>query len=799
MDLAGPSTSKAQGNMPTASQPEAFERTTSEDDWHTVLTLRQKKQQARAKKQGQKRPEEEKTKEAQPRPRRRKGVKLPPLPKDDFKIVIRPHQGLPLRSITTPEMAAAVTAACQHAVTGEHFLLRIKPGSNIAIISTSKQEVAERLRRITALTINGRTHAVNVYAATGEEALMRVIHGIPSRTPAETLMANLRVRTQGVEIIQARMMGETKSAKITFCGPTLPRFVYYCGGELACHPYRATVQVCKTCCSKGHRTDVCPQPDARVCRICGTRDPTDGHACVPKCASCGGEHVTGDRSCTQRLKQPRAPARQPRKRPSSPKRKELRWFSSDEEESELSDDGKPRSASRHSTPTRHDRNAARACSKSPPPRKPRSRSKSKKRTTNSPRRKAEESQTPITATAEPVGQQKQAPPAIVPRGHPKNIVANVYSSPRERKADFTPIISHAVNSATRGDRVILLGNFNAWHTEWGYKRDSAKGTSLLKATQAHDLILVTQPDSPTRLGNSVARDPAPDLCFVSDERGVTWTNLDETLGSDHYILSISIQTAKIRQPTGTARLTDWRKFRECQTDIQDLNTIKDWTTYLREAADQATKRIQTTPKNPAIDNHLLHLWEARRSLTKRWKKQRHNRKLRERIAQLTEAANAYSQELCTANWRSLCDSLRGNLSTKKTWALLRNMLTPANTRRKTTLALRRILNHYTGSDADFLRELPETYLGERPTRTTMTTYVGPANPAHDERISLAEVFGSTSIAFSEALDDREFGIETRVSGLGIRLILGPSEKGVCGPFEEEEVTTGPLCVGPEDI
>ncbi|KAL1485992.1 hypothetical protein MTO96_047144 [Rhipicephalus appendiculatus] len=34
----------------------------------------------------------------------------------------------------------------------------------------------------------------------------------------------------------------------------------------------------------------------------------------------------------------------------SPKRKELRWFSSEEEESELSDDRKPRSASRHRTP-----------------------------------------------------------------------------------------------------------------------------------------------------------------------------------------------------------------------------------------------------------------------------------------------------------------------------------------------------------------------------------------------------------------------------------------------------------------
>ncbi|KAL1442729.1 hypothetical protein MTO96_030660 [Rhipicephalus appendiculatus] len=226
-------------------------------------------------------------------------------------------------------------------------------------------------------------------------------------------MANLRVRTQGVEIIQARMKGDTKSATLTFCGPTLQRFVYYCGGELACQPYRATVQVCKTRCSKGHRTDVCPQPDARVCHICGTRDPTDGHMCVPKCASCGGEHVTGDRSCTQRLKQPRATARKP-KRPPSPKRKELRWFSSEEEESELSDDRKPRSASRHRTPTRHDGKATRACSKSPPPRKSRSRSRSWKRATSRPRRKAEESQTPVRASAEPVRQQQQAPSTTMP-------------------------------------------------------------------------------------------------------------------------------------------------------------------------------------------------------------------------------------------------------------------------------------------------------------------------------------------------------------------------------------------------
>lgn len=79
-----------------------------------------------------------------------------------------------------------------------------------------------------------------------------------------------------------------------------------------------------------------------------------------------------------------------------------------------------------------------------------------------------------------------------------------------------------------------------------------------------------------------------------------------------------------------------------------------------------------------------------------------------------------------------------------------------------------------------------------------------------ERLSVGvddtEALWSISIALSEALDDREFGAETRVSGRGIRLSLGPLETGVCGPFDVDGaadaastkgalgVTTGPLRV-----
>ncbi|KAH8036801.1 hypothetical protein HPB51_005806 [Rhipicephalus microplus] len=160
--------------------------------------------------------------------------KLPPLPKDDYKIVIRPNQGLPLRNILTPTLAQAIIEACQAGIRDDHFILRINPGSNIAILSTKYEEVADKVRQIRALVLNGRAHAVRAYAANGDDTLRGVIHGVPMNTSTETLMAHLRVRTHGVEIITARMIGTTKSAAITFFGPTLPRAVYYYGGDPTC-------------------------------------------------------------------------------------------------------------------------------------------------------------------------------------------------------------------------------------------------------------------------------------------------------------------------------------------------------------------------------------------------------------------------------------------------------------------------------------------------------------------------------------------------------------------------------------
>ncbi|KAL1479870.1 hypothetical protein MTO96_051518 [Rhipicephalus appendiculatus] len=115
----------------------------SEDDdegWRTVPTLRQKKQQARERQQAPRNDPPNSSAEKSNFPRRsRKFRKLPPLTRDHFKVIIRPHQGLPMRILTSAMLADELIEACQKKVTGDRFLLRIKPGSNIAIVSAPRR------------------------------------------------------------------------------------------------------------------------------------------------------------------------------------------------------------------------------------------------------------------------------------------------------------------------------------------------------------------------------------------------------------------------------------------------------------------------------------------------------------------------------------------------------------------------------------------------------------------------------------------------------------------------------------
>ncbi|KAH7977092.1 hypothetical protein HPB51_027047 [Rhipicephalus microplus] len=242
---------------------------------------------------------------SQPTSRRRpQKRKLPHLPKEDFNIIVRPSQGLPIRELTAPQIAEAIANAYQGTMSGNQFLLRLKPGSKIFTISTPNQNVSVITRTITSLPLNGRLHAVNAYAAVGDGRRKGVIHGLTPNISPETLLENLRIRTQGVEIPRSRMLGKTKKAVITFLGTITTRFVYCMGGEVHCFPFKNIIQYRYDCNRTGHRTDGVPTPTIAVCPNCGMMEPQPDHSCNHVCSTCGEGHLTGTKKCKQRFKHP---------------------------------------------------------------------------------------------------------------------------------------------------------------------------------------------------------------------------------------------------------------------------------------------------------------------------------------------------------------------------------------------------------------------------------------------------------------------------------------------------------------
>ncbi|KAL1416642.1 hypothetical protein MTO96_027674 [Rhipicephalus appendiculatus] len=110
-------------------------------------------------------------------------------------------------------------------------------------------------------------------------------------------------------------------------------------------------------------------------------------------------------------------------------------------------------------------------------------------------------------------------------------------------------------------------------------------------------------------------------------------------------------------------------------------------------------------EKPAVESHLLSLWEKRRSLLKRWKRQRLNRTPSCRIAALAEEANAYANKLATEGWVGFCSSLQNTLGTAKTWSILRNILHPDKSKSVTSRTLQKIAVNFPGMDDDLMKAL----------------------------------------------------------------------------------------------
>lgn len=222
------------------------------------------------------------------------------LPRDDYKLVLRPQDGLKLSDIQPSVLSLTLLQATHSTWQQANLRLRIDAVQNTATISTPSKEIAKALGRLTQIHIGNITHGVQLYGLAPDDAVKGVIRGVPSGLTEAEILKN--IDQDRFEVYSCRRLGkESTTVVLTFAGPKVPYYVRLYGAEHPCSLYKKTVSVCSRCHEVGHRITACPHPNIHACHQCGTRNPSPGHTCVAKCDLCEGPHLTGTKGCPKRF------------------------------------------------------------------------------------------------------------------------------------------------------------------------------------------------------------------------------------------------------------------------------------------------------------------------------------------------------------------------------------------------------------------------------------------------------------------------------------------------------------------
>ncbi|KAH7946001.1 hypothetical protein HPB49_018829 [Dermacentor silvarum] len=230
--------------------------------------------------------------------------RMPDLPEDHRRIVIRPRDGLDLRKAGHCKVAEAIMAAAKitYDAAGEDVVCP-NVTQNIVVVSTPLEKHAQHYVCIKQIKVGEKVYNVNAYYSAGDGYCKGVIRNM-DREITEKELNTMIVHSRNPTAMQATRIKDSGTVVIVFEGCEVPNYIKFGRVLLKCYLYRRQVDVCYICAKVGHRADVCPTPEKKICRGCGVENPTGSHECKAKCKLCGKGHPTGDRTCTQRYQTP---------------------------------------------------------------------------------------------------------------------------------------------------------------------------------------------------------------------------------------------------------------------------------------------------------------------------------------------------------------------------------------------------------------------------------------------------------------------------------------------------------------
>ncbi|CAN7978911.1 unnamed protein product, partial [Ixodes persulcatus] len=120
---------------------------------------------------------------------------LPPLPIEDYKVVVRPLDGLNLGVWGPDQVYRAIKLAAKLTpVETAEIKTRLRKDQNLAVVSTPSVDTLERLCNISFIALGEKQFRVKPYAAMPDDSCKGVISGLTSWPSSEWLTEELNAR-----------------------------------------------------------------------------------------------------------------------------------------------------------------------------------------------------------------------------------------------------------------------------------------------------------------------------------------------------------------------------------------------------------------------------------------------------------------------------------------------------------------------------------------------------------------------------------------------------------------------------
>ncbi|KAH7946085.1 hypothetical protein HPB49_020227 [Dermacentor silvarum] len=155
------------------------------------------------------------------------GQQMPPLPKHEMKIVVRPRGGLSITKAGPKVVAEAIWAATGISTTEREWdTMCPNPMQNVMVISTSSHEHAVCYTAVENITVAGQQYEVNAYVAAPHATCKGVIRRIAIEDGPEVIDRKI-VNRRNPLALGAKRIKDTGTVVVLFEGYKVPNYVAY--------------------------------------------------------------------------------------------------------------------------------------------------------------------------------------------------------------------------------------------------------------------------------------------------------------------------------------------------------------------------------------------------------------------------------------------------------------------------------------------------------------------------------------------------------------------------------------------